>query len=118
MEILKSGAKMTMQAVDIGANGGNPEVGPLFAGDPVTQGKRWGGVMIDPQASSLVQYKNVKNIQTVRICVLFTPRRWQKLTLVVLSRQTAEPPTIAGILWDACIPHDLDILKIDVSANL
>ena len=28
----------------------------------------------------------------------------------------AYPPTIAGILWDNCIPHDLDILKIDIDS--
>ena len=30
--IMDSGARMSMQAVDIGAAGSSPEVGPLFAG--------------------------------------------------------------------------------------
>ena len=41
--IMDSGARMSMQAVDIGAAGSSPEAGPLFAG---FQGKQWAGVKI------------------------------------------------------------------------
>ena len=91
MEILKSGAKMSMLAVDIGAAGGNPEIGPLFRGDEVTGGRRWGGIQVDPRAQWLDKFPKVKNVES-----------------------TAEPPTIAGILWDNCMPHDIDILKLDI----
>eukprot|EP01050_Picozoa_sp_SAG11_P006821 SAG11_NODE_546_length_8609_cov_2.338778_3_plen_83_part_00 len=40
---------MSMQAVDIGASGGNPECGPLFSGSEMTAGKRWGGMQVDPR---------------------------------------------------------------------
>lgn len=91
MEILKSGAKMSMLAVDIGAAGGNPEIGPLFKGDAVTEGRRWGGIQVDPRVQFLEKFSKVKNVES-----------------------TAEPPTIAGILWDNCMPHDIDILKLDI----
>lgn len=91
MEILKSGAKMSMLAVDIGAAGGNPEIGPLFRGDAVTEGRKWGGIQVDPRVQFLDRFAKVKNVES-----------------------TAQPPTIAGILWDNCMPHDIDILKLDI----
>eukprot|EP01051_Picozoa_sp_SAG22_P003704 SAG22_NODE_183_length_16031_cov_36.647000_16_plen_539_part_00 len=146
MEILRSGETMSMQAVDIGAAGGNPECGPLFegqmkdkdadkgtrsctgtAGEGLHSGKdcattwglvsresgdevadrwcrvvsgcdlffssqvRWGGAMLDPRAQHLTPIKGVQRITAA-----------------------AEPPTIAQILWDHCVPHDIDILKLDI----
>ena len=64
MEILKSGAKMSMLAVDIGAAGSNPEIGPLFRGDEVTEGRRWGGIQVDPRTQYLAKFANVRNVES------------------------------------------------------
>ena len=87
-EILKSNASMSMYAVDIGASGGNPECGPLFAG---AYREKWKGALVDPRPISSLNGGLVKAI-----------------------RQKAEPPTIAKFLLDADIPHDLDLLKVDI----
>ena len=87
LEIWKSKEPMSMMAVDIGASGGSPECGPLFNN---TYNLVWGGVQVDGR-SGHEEYPKVQFIQA-----------------------KAEPPTIARILQDACMPRDLDLLKIDI----
>lgn len=87
LEILNSGEPMSMMAVDIGAAGGNPECAPLFNG---TLGHSWGGAQVDPRSITKISEK-VRFIQA-----------------------KAEPPTIAKHLQGACMPKDLDLLKIDI----
>ena len=87
LEIWKSKETMSMMAVDIGASGGSPECGPLFNN---TYDLVWGGVQVDGR-SNIQQYPKVQFIQA-----------------------KAEPPTIARILQDACMPRDIDLLKIDI----
>ena len=87
LEILKSQEPMSMMAVDIGAAGGSPECGPLFNG---TLGHVWGGAQVDARDID-VPFEKVRLIQA-----------------------KAEPPTIAKLLQSACMPKDIDLLKIDI----
>ena len=86
-EIMQSGEQMSMMAVDIGAAGGSPEAGPLYSGK---YGPKWGGALVDAR-STFGPYPQTTKIQ-----------------------QKAEPPTIAKFLQEACMPADLDLLKIDI----
>ena len=88
MEILHSGIDMSMMAVDIGSAGGSPECGPLFDG---SFGKTWKGAKVDARPNDYVLSSGVKLISA-----------------------KAEPPTVAKLLQDACIPQDIDLLKIDI----
>jgi hypothetical protein len=87
LEILKSQEPMSMMAVDIGASGGSPECGPLFNG---TLGHVWSGAQVDARVIDRT-FENVQAIQA-----------------------KAEPPTIAKLLQNACMPKDIDLLKLDI----